>query len=171
MILDFCTDSASDSAPIDTPFFRPGGARMGVMGAEPRTNNNHPPRRTIVTARDSWKSSRKILAFVGLSWAVVHTGLVLRCRCCSEVKTRRSPGSAGSGDYQLAARQSGGFFTDLPDDQWEVAREIFRSHQNHRYMDRPLTFHPGESNSNASFCLEIGDLTLFSSHRCIRGKF
>ncbi|EJK74669.1 hypothetical protein THAOC_03642 [Thalassiosira oceanica] len=67
MILDFCTDSASDSAPIDTPFFRPGGARMGVMGAEPRTNNNHPPRRTIVAARDSWKSSRKILAFVDVS--------------------------------------------------------------------------------------------------------
>lgn len=86
-------------------------------------------------------SRKSILAFVALAWAVVHTGLVLRC---SEVKTSSTPnpGSADSGEYQLAARQSGGFFRGIRDDQWEVARQIFLSHHNHRYMDRPLTFHP-----------------------------
>ena len=46
----------------------------------------------------------------------------------------------GDYDFDLASRQSFGFFDDIPATHWLKLREIYLSHQNHRDPARPLWF-------------------------------
>ena len=46
------------------------------------------------------------------------------------------------GMFELARSQSFGFFYDIPDGHWRRLHKMFREHQNHRFPERPLTYHP-----------------------------
>jgi len=45
-------------------------------------------------------------------------------------------------DYQLANDQSFGFFDDVPESEWKLLSNIVKEHENHAFMDQPLTFNP-----------------------------
>ncbi len=45
-------------------------------------------------------------------------------------------------DFELASRQSGGFFDDIPSKQWKLLQHIVAIHNNHKFPDAPLTHNP-----------------------------
>jgi hypothetical protein len=44
--------------------------------------------------------------------------------------------------YSLAREQSFGFFYDITSEHWNLHRQLYLEHENHRYPDKPLTFNP-----------------------------
>ena len=44
--------------------------------------------------------------------------------------------------FELARTQSFGYFYDVPEGHWRRLRDIFLEHENHKYPDKPLTYHP-----------------------------
>ena len=44
--------------------------------------------------------------------------------------------------YALARKQSFGFFYDIFNEHWNLHRQLFLQHVNHRYPNKPLAFHP-----------------------------
>lgn len=44
--------------------------------------------------------------------------------------------------YSLAREQSFGFFYDITAEHWNLHRQLYLQHENHRYPDKPLTFNP-----------------------------
>ena len=44
--------------------------------------------------------------------------------------------------YKLARTQSFGFFYDIPTNHWQQLQQIYYTHENHRYPDKPYTFNP-----------------------------
>lgn len=46
------------------------------------------------------------------------------------------------GDIDLASSQSYGFFYDVPLDSWNLYRDIYLKHDNHRDSERPMMFSP-----------------------------
>lgn len=50
--------------------------------------------------------------------------------------------------YTLARSQSFGFFYDITEAHWKLLQKIFFEHKNHRYPDKPLTYHPEVKDAN-----------------------
>ena len=48
--------------------------------------------------------------------------------------------AAAHGDFELAAGQSHGFFYDVTSDSWNLLRDIYLKHDNHRDPSRPLLY-------------------------------
>ncbi len=72
-------------------------------------------------------------------WLVFGGATFLLCAI-----NRKLLGSISSAefDFELATRQSGGFFNDIPSKQWKLLQHIVAIHNNHKYPDEPLTHHP-----------------------------
>lgn len=61
----------------------------------------------------------------------------------------------GDGDFELASRQSYGFFYDISSTKWNLLRKIYREHINHRDPQRPLLYSPHDPlNSQKWFSTE-----------------
>ena len=56
----------------------------------------------------------------------------------------RPPGMTKRQDdpFELARAQSFGYFYDIPEGHWRRLRDIFLEHENHKYPDKPFTYHP-----------------------------
>ena len=57
--------------------------------------------------------------------------------------------AAVGGDYELAASESHGFFYDVSADSWNLLRDIYLKHDNHRDPSRPLLFSEHDPKSDA----------------------
>ena len=61
----------------------------------------------------------------------------------------------GDGDFELASRQSYGFFYDISSTKWNLLRKIYREHIKHRDPQRPLLYSPHDPlNSQKWFSTE-----------------
>ena len=54
-------------------------------------------------------------------------------------------------EYKLAYEQSFGFFDDIPEKEWTMLSEITSKHQNHKFMEKPLTHNPGWDKRTAHY--------------------
>ena len=57
--------------------------------------------------------------------------------------------AAVGGDYELAASESHGFFYDVSADSWNLLRDIYLKHDNHRDPSRPLLYSEHDPKSDA----------------------
>lgn len=49
---------------------------------------------------------------------------------------------AADPNYALAREQSFGFFYDITNEHWNLYRQLYLQHENHRYPEKPLTYNP-----------------------------
>jgi hypothetical protein len=49
---------------------------------------------------------------------------------------------ADPNNYALAHEQSFGFFYDITNEHWNLYRQLYLQHENHRYPEKPLTYNP-----------------------------
>jgi len=52
------------------------------------------------------------------------------------------PADVDGDPYALARDQSFGFFYDVTNEHWRLWQTIYSKHENHRYPNKPLTYHP-----------------------------
>lgn len=59
--------------------------------------------------------------------------------------------STKKSSFNLANDQSFGFFNDIPDHEWNLLRKITSEHENHKFMDQPLTHNPAFDTRNLKY--------------------
>ena len=50
--------------------------------------------------------------------------------------------------YNLARSESFGFFYDITSEHWNLYKKAFLQHEDHRFPDKPLTYHPEVTDAN-----------------------
>lgn len=56
-----------------------------------------------------------------------------------------------SSKFEKAKRESFGFFDDIEESNWNLLKEIYLQHENHKFPDKPLTHNPAYDKRKMSY--------------------
>jgi hypothetical protein len=105
-----------------------------------KTQSRHDNINNVMT-----KTNRKrcyVILFGGFFVVAMVTSHFVNMRSLHTTLALYKDSSSHRPEFDLAWRQSYGFFDDITNENWQLLRKIALEHVNHKYPRRPLTHNP-----------------------------